>query len=75
MVLWSLIWLNSNRFVSSAPSEGFPFANLSQFSYDKSTGYATIGGGTLLNDVTKRLHKAGGRAMAHGLCPQVKWCF
>ncbi|KAL0062011.1 hypothetical protein AAF712_011089 [Marasmius tenuissimus] len=45
--------------------------NFQQFSYDQSTGHATIGGGTLLDDVTKRLHDAGGRAMAHGLCPQV----
>ncbi|KAL0061868.1 hypothetical protein AAF712_011310, partial [Marasmius tenuissimus] len=44
--------------------------NFQQFSYDQSTGYATIGSGTLLKDVTKRLHDAGGRAMAHGLCPQ-----
>ena len=35
------------------------------------TWTATIGGGTLLADVTKRLHDAGGRAMAHGTCPQV----
>ncbi|KAF2496425.1 putative glucooligosaccharide oxidase [Lophium mytilinum] len=42
-----------------------------QFSMDNSTWTATIGGGTLLNDVTKRLHAAGGRAMAHGTCPQV----
>ncbi|KAK1225697.1 hypothetical protein PQX77_011363 [Marasmius sp. AFHP31] len=45
--------------------------NFQQFSYEQSTGYATIGGGTLLKDVTKRLHDVGGRAMAHGLCPQV----
>lgn len=32
---------------------------------------ATIGGGTLLGDLTKRLHDAGHRAMAHGTCPQV----
>ena len=38
---------------------------------DKSTWQATIGGGTLLGDVTKRLHDNGGRAMAHGTCPQV----
>ncbi|KAJ7589559.1 hypothetical protein C8J56DRAFT_938917 [Mycena floridula] len=30
----------------------------------------TIGSGTLLDDVTKRLHDAGGRAMAHGTFPQ-----
>jgi len=38
---------------------------------DKNTWQATIGGGTLLRDVTKRLHENGNRAMAHGTCPQV----
>jgi FAD/FMN-containing dehydrogenase len=42
-----------------------------QFSMDKSTWQATIGGGTLLGDVTKRLHENGNRAIAHGTCPQV----
>ncbi|KAJ7726915.1 hypothetical protein B0H16DRAFT_1591743 [Mycena metata] len=42
-----------------------------QFSMDNSTWQATIGGGTLLADVTTRLHDAGGRAIAHGTCPQV----
>ncbi|KAJ8110055.1 hypothetical protein OPT61_g6999 [Boeremia exigua] len=42
-----------------------------QFSMDDSTWQATIGGGTLLGDVTKRLHENGNRAMAHGTCPQV----
>ncbi len=42
-----------------------------QFSMDTTTWHATIGGGTLLDDVTKRLHDHGGRAMAHGTCPQV----
>ena len=42
-----------------------------QFSMDRSTWRATIGAGTLLGDVTKRLHDAGGRAMAHGTCPAV----
>lgn len=32
---------------------------------------AIIGSGTLLGDVTKRLHDAGGRAMSHGTCSQV----
>jgi FAD/FMN-containing dehydrogenase len=45
--------------------------NFQQFSMDKSTWKATIGGGTLLRDVTKRLHDNGKRAMAHGTCPQV----
>jgi hypothetical protein len=45
--------------------------NFQQFSMDKSTWQATIGGGTLLGDVTERLHDNGKRAMAHGTCPQV----
>lgn len=45
--------------------------NFQQFSIDKGTWQATIGGGTLLRDVTKRLHENGNRAMAHGTCPQV----
>jgi FAD/FMN-containing dehydrogenase len=42
-----------------------------KFEMDTLTWRATIGGGTLLGDVTKRLHDAGGRAVAHGTCPQV----
>jgi hypothetical protein len=42
-----------------------------QFSMDKSTWQATIGGGTLLKQITERLHHNGNRAMAHGTCPQV----
>ncbi|KAJ4986883.1 FAD binding domain-containing protein [Stagonosporopsis vannaccii] len=42
-----------------------------QFSIDNSTWQATIGGGSLLGDVSKRLHENGNRAMAHGTCPQV----
>lgn len=45
--------------------------HLQQFAMDESTHVATIGGGTLLSDVTSRLFNAGGRAMAHGTCPQV----
>lgn len=45
--------------------------NFQQFSMDKTSWQATIGGGTLLSDVTKRLHDNGKRAMAHGTCPQV----
>ena len=45
--------------------------NFQQFAVDKSTWEATIGSGTLLGDVTKRLHDNGSRAMAHGTCPQV----
>jgi hypothetical protein len=42
-----------------------------QFSMDETSWNATIGAGSLLGDVTKRLYNAGGRAMAHGVCPQV----
>ncbi|KAJ7493223.1 hypothetical protein B0H11DRAFT_1718318 [Mycena galericulata] len=45
--------------------------NFQQFSMDNTTWQATIGAGTLLADVTSRLSDAGGRAIAHGTCPQV----
>jgi FAD/FMN-containing dehydrogenase len=41
-----------------------------QFSMDQKSWIATIGAGTLLGDVTKKLESQG-RAMAHGTCPQV----
>jgi len=44
--------------------------NFQQFSIDQQSWIATIGAGTLLGDVTKRLEQHG-RAMAHGTCPQV----
>ncbi|KAJ7065278.1 hypothetical protein C8F01DRAFT_1218731 [Mycena amicta] len=45
--------------------------NFQQFSMDNTTWKATVGSGTLLGDVTTRLHNAGGRAIAHGTCPEV----
>ncbi|QDS74848.1 hypothetical protein FKW77_003035 [Venturia effusa] len=42
-----------------------------QFSMDDNTWIATLGSGHLLGDVTKKLLANGGRAMAHGTCPQV----
>ena len=42
-----------------------------QFDMDNLTWIATIGAGTSLGDLTKRLHDSGGRAMAHGSCPHV----
>jgi hypothetical protein len=45
--------------------------NFQTFSMDKTTWNATIGAGTLLEDVTTKLFNAGGRAIAHGVCPQV----
>lgn len=44
---------------------------MQHFEMDNSTWQAKIGGGTRLKDVTTRLHDAGGRAMAHGTCPEV----
>ncbi|KAF4883035.1 FAD-linked oxidoreductase sorD [Colletotrichum fructicola] len=41
------------------------------FSKDENTHIATIGAGTRLGDVTKKLHSHGGRAMSHGTCPSV----
>lgn len=46
-------------------------SNLQKFEMNNQTWQATIGAGTLLGDVTTRLHDAGGRAIAHGTCPQV----
>ncbi|OMP89069.1 Reticuline oxidase [Diplodia seriata] len=45
--------------------------NFQHFSMDNSTWTATIGAGTLLQDVTDRLHAAGGRTIAHGTSPQI----
>lgn len=45
--------------------------NFQQFSMDNKTWQATIGAGSHLGDVTDRLHDAGGRAMAYGVCPDV----
>ncbi|KAJ5616594.1 hypothetical protein N7537_001708 [Penicillium hordei] len=45
--------------------------HLQQFSMDNTSWQATIGAGSLLSDVTQRLYHAGGRAMSHGICPQV----
>ncbi|KAF3000281.1 hypothetical protein E8E13_008380 [Curvularia kusanoi] len=42
-----------------------------QFSMNKETWQATMGAGTLLGDVTKRLQENGNRAMAHGTSPQI----
>jgi hypothetical protein len=45
--------------------------HLQHFQMDRTTWRAKVGGGTLLGDLTKRMHDAGNRAMAHGTCPQV----
>ncbi|KAH7102725.1 FAD-binding domain-containing protein [Auriculariales sp. MPI-PUGE-AT-0066] len=44
---------------------------LQKYEIDSTTWQAKVGGGTLLGDLTKRMHESGGRAMAHGTCPQV----
>ncbi|KAI0392209.1 Glucooligosaccharide oxidase [Xylariaceae sp. FL0594] len=44
---------------------------LQHFSMDGTNWQATIGGGTRLSDVTKRLHDNGKRAISHGTCPGV----
>lgn len=43
-----------------------------QFSMDESSYIATIGPGTTLGDVDTELYNAGGRAMAHGICPTIR---
>ncbi|KAK3369791.1 hypothetical protein B0T24DRAFT_633286 [Lasiosphaeria ovina] len=45
--------------------------NFQHFNMDNTTWQATIGAGFRLGEVTKRLHGAGGRAIAHGVCPDV----
>ncbi|KAK4225065.1 putative oxidase [Podospora fimiseda] len=45
--------------------------NMKKFVMDNTTWQATIGAGTLLGEVDKKLHAAGGRAFAHGVCPGV----
>lgn len=45
--------------------------NFQNFFIDLETHVATIGAGTPLREVTRKLHNAGGRAMAHGTCPSV----
>lgn len=39
---------------------------------DESTHIATIGPGLSLGDIDTLLYKAGGRAMSHGLCPEIR---
>ncbi|TFK68250.1 FAD-binding domain-containing protein [Pluteus cervinus] len=46
--------------------------NLQKFSMNTDTWFATFGSGTLLGDLTDRLSANGGRAIAHGTCPQVR---
>ncbi|KAK3295219.1 uncharacterized protein B0H64DRAFT_321750 [Chaetomium fimeti] len=45
--------------------------NLKQFSMDNRTWQATIGAGTKLGAMSKSLHRAGGRAITHAVCPGV----
>ncbi|ODM14780.1 hypothetical protein SI65_09774 [Aspergillus cristatus] len=43
-----------------------------QFSMDEATHVATIGPGLSLGDNDTLLYNAGGRAMSHGLCPEIR---
>lgn len=43
-----------------------------QFSMDEATHVATIGPGLSLGDIDTMLYNAGGRAMSHGLCPEIR---
>lgn len=45
--------------------------NFQQFHMDNVTWEATVGAGTRLGEVTDKMHDAGKRAMAHGVCPDV----
>ena len=45
--------------------------NFRNFSIDPVTQVATIGAGTPLKEVAQRLHNAGRRAIAHGICPTI----
>ncbi|RSL96128.1 hypothetical protein CDV31_013600 [Fusarium ambrosium] len=45
--------------------------NLKNFTMDRSTWQASIGGGMHLGELDAHLHSNGGRAMAHGTCPSV----
>lgn len=45
--------------------------NFQDFTMDTNTWQATVGSGTLLGDLTTRLHDNGKRAVAHGSCPGV----
>ncbi|EED15794.1 hypothetical protein TSTA_009190 [Talaromyces stipitatus ATCC 10500] len=46
-------------------------ANLNGYSYDNSTGYATVGAGSRLGSVTTSLYNLGKCAVAHGSYPDV----
>jgi len=45
--------------------------NFQNFHMDTVTWKATVGAGTRLGEVTRKMHEAGGRATAHGVCPDV----
>lgn len=46
-------------------------AHFNRFSMDNGTWHATVGAGSRLADIYKKLHDAGGRAIAHAVCPGV----
>ena len=45
--------------------------NFQKFAMDQKSWVATVGAGTLLGDLTKKLYDNGKRVVAHGTCPQV----
>lgn len=45
--------------------------NLKNFSMDTDTWQATLGSGFRLGELDQQLHDNGGRAIAHGTCPDV----
>ncbi|CAJ2512188.1 Uu.00g052030.m01.CDS01 [Anthostomella pinea] len=57
----------------SSPDGGIivDLKHFQKFEMDPKTWWATVGAGTLLGDLTKRVHDPRHRAMAHGTCPQV----
>lgn len=56
----------------SSPDGGMviDLKNFQKFEMDAKSK-CTVGAGTLLGDLTKRMYENGKRAMAHGVCPQV----
>lgn len=45
--------------------------NLQGFSMNETSWHATIGAGMRLGELDTKLHDAGARAIAHGVCPGV----
>ena len=74
LVYGELANLDDNRNYGLGGNDGaiaVDLVNMQKFVMDNSTWQATIGAGKVLGDVSSRLHDAGGRAMAQGVCPGV----